>query len=300
MPCVPMTISRSPIQRRDECGKPATAQRACTDGDAIPRHLWPDVARVARSRPRSGGSVDESPFRSLRLVLAITTSVLVVVAAVVALATTTWQVVPIAVLLEAALLVGVVIYTYSVMRSATQAPQAIAEPTCGSATQWPRTAPHQHSPSSYVTRTPKHEAHNAFSPPASRAWASVPADDETRALKVLIERQRELAAAHEVLLDDRLNALGKEPSRLTTDEAMVAAWLFERLLDPNCATQRAQRIRAQPPGHHLLRLAARLAETTADHETQQLMQRCGSANTHRDRPLLATYPGGLFSTSPNA
>ncbi len=109
---------------------------------------------------------------------------LVVVAAVVALATTTWQVVPIAVLLEAALVVGVVINTYSVMRSATQAPQSIAEPTLrlGDEVAPDRAA----SALTELLRDAHSQARGAqrFLAGCVTRLASVPADDETRALKV--------------------------------------------------------------------------------------------------------------------
>ena len=69
----------------------------------------------------SGG---HSPFRSAPLLLVFVTSVLVVVAAVVALATSTRQVVRVAVLLEVALLVGLVIYVYGLMRPGPQGPRS--------------------------------------------------------------------------------------------------------------------------------------------------------------------------------
>ena len=68
-------------------------------------------------------SEDRWPFRSVALLLAIVTSVLVVVAAVVALATSTWQVVPVAELREMALLVGLVIYLYWLMRPGPRGPR---------------------------------------------------------------------------------------------------------------------------------------------------------------------------------
>ncbi len=221
-------------------------------------------------------SGDQWPFRSVGLLLAIVTSVLVVVAAIVALATSTWQIVPVAVVLEVALLVGLVIYMYWLMRPGPQGLRSAAESTLHLGDE---VAPGRVTSALTATLRDAHaQARGAqrFLAGCIRRLADAPGGEEARALKGIIERQRELAAAHERLLDERLRALGHEPSRLTDDEAVVAAWLFERLLDPNCATSARH-------GFALAQLAAtsytigeRLARTIGDSESEQLMARCRS------------------------
>ena len=221
----------------------------------------------------SGG---HSPFRSAPLLLVFVTSVLVVVAAVVALATSTWQVVPVAVLLEVALLVGLVTHVYWLMRPGPQGLRSAAEPTLHLGDD---VAPGRVTSALTATlRDAYAQARGAqrFLAGCLRRLADAPGGEQARALTGVIERQRDLAAAHERLLEERLGALGHEPSRLTDDEALVAAWLFERLLDPNCATSARHGFALAQLATTSYTIGERLARTMGDTESEQLMARCRS------------------------
>jgi ferritin-like metal-binding protein YciE len=219
-------------------------------------------------------SKGQSPFRSVPLLLVMVTSVLVVVAAVIALATSTWQVVPVAVLLEVVLVVGLVIYMYWLMRPGPQGPRPAAEPTLHLGDE---VAPARVTSALTATLRDAHaqtRGAQRFLAGCLRRLADAPSGEEARALRGIIEHQREVAGAHERLLDQRLRALGHEPSRLTDDEALVAAWLFERLLDPNCATSARHGFALAQLAATSYTIAEHLARTIGDSESEQVMARC--------------------------
>jgi hypothetical protein len=218
------------------------------------------------------------PLRPLGLLLAVATAVLVVVSAVAALATSTWQVVPVAVLLELGLLVGLVIYTYALLRRSQGSAERVTDEHGATLHLGEEVAPDRVEGALVAMMRDAH-AHQRgaqrFLDACARRLAELPSDGaDVQTLTPIVQRQREQAAAHEQWLDARLRALGSAPSRSSDDEALVAAWLFEHVLASNSCMNARHAFALARLAVTSYTIGERLARTAGDVESERIMARC--------------------------
>lgn len=232
------------------------------------------------------------PRGSVGLLVGMATGValLVVVAAVVGLVTSSWQVAPVAALLELILLLGLVVYVYWLIRDRRD--WALAGPPADGV--WPQPALHLGDAigSERVDDTLVAALRDAHAEQigtrrfldAFRARVRKEQPDAADILEI-IAAQQEQAEGDIACLEGPLKALGSAPSRLADEEAAVGAWLFERILADGVVSNARHAFALAELAAASYTIAERLAGIVEDRETQRLMEGCA----RRARAIAARW-----------
>lgn len=223
------------------------------------------------------------PRGSIGLLVGMTTAVvlLVILAAVIGLVTSSWQVAPVAALLELILLVGLVVYIYWLIRDTRD--WALAGPSADGV--WPE--PKLHLGEAITPARVNDALIAALRDVHAEQLGTRRFLDAFRArlrteraqaedLLAIIDAQQERAQDHAARLESRLKALGTTPSRIADGESAVGVWLFERLLADGVVSNARHAFALAELASVSYTLAERMAGLIADGATQQLMARCAS------------------------
>lgn len=250
-----------------------------SDGGAADRGVSRLPARPGSAGGGRGGIL--RPRGSVGLLVGMATGValLVIVAVVVGFITSSWQVAPVAALLELILLIGLVVYVYWLIRDTRD--WALAGLSADGV--WPEPKLHlgdavgsERVSDALVAALRDVHAEQLGTRRFLDAFRARVQTEQAQAADLLeiIAAQREQAEGDIACLQVRLKALGAAPSRIADEEAAVGVWLFERLLADGVVSNARHAFALAELASVSYTVAERLAGFTKDRETRQLMARC--------------------------
>jgi hypothetical protein len=217
----------------------------------------------------------QSPEPTVALLIAFVSAVLVVVAAIAIFVVTDSEALrAVALVLHAAVTIGLVVYLYDLLVR-TRGPAAAERPSGEPTLQLGDEVSAERMRTVIVAAL--RDAHalqrgtQRFAEAARRRLGDATQTGESsRMVAELLDRQRDLAAAEERRLVERLEVLGRHSGRVADDELLVGEWLYERLLAHSVLTNARH-------GYGLAHLAAtsyamlgRLSTAAGDQESRQL------------------------------
>lgn len=192
------------------------------------------------------------------------------VAAVFGLITSSWVAVPALVVLVVLLVAGIVGYMRRMVRDPGELP--IAEPEAATLRLGEAVEPERVRAALAASLRDAH-AQQRGAERFLRAFAERLQDspEHAAALRELIEEQRRQAGVHARLLEQRLHAIGERASRLAEEEALIGAWLFERVLADGASVNARHAFALAELSAVSFEMARRLAVVAGDRGSEQLL-----------------------------